>query len=142
MSSRTERQAARRRADRQRYAAIAAMAAVVVVASVLLATIVGGDDDGDGGTTPTPTATVSMVEMAFEPDPIVATAGDAVLRVVNDGALPHSLVVVGAGKGTPDLPPGEEMTVDLRDLEAGSYRVICDIPGHVEAGMETTLVLE
>jgi uncharacterized cupredoxin-like copper-binding protein len=140
MSSRTERQAARRRADRQRYAAIVVMATVVVVVGVLLATMVGGDDDG--GTAPTPTATVSMVEMAFEPDPIVATAGDAVLRVVNDGALPHSLVVVGAGKGTPDLPPGEEMTVDLRALEAGSHRVICDIPGHVEAGMETTLVLE
>ena len=109
-------------------------------AGVLLAVLLGGDD-GDDAASPTATQTISMIEMAFVPDPIEDDAGAAVLRVVNDGAVEHSLVVDGTGKGTPDLEPGQEMTLDLRALEAGSYRVFCDIPGHVEAGMETTLTL-
>ena len=118
------------------------MVAVAIGVGVMLALLLGGDDDdGDDATTPAASQTVSMVEMAFEPDPIEAGAGAAVLRVVNDGAVDHSLVVQGAGKGTPDLAPGEELTLDLSALEAGSYRVICDIAGHVEAGMETTLIL-
>ncbi|MGH9085815.1 MAG: cupredoxin domain-containing protein [Acidimicrobiales bacterium] len=125
----------------RRRLAIGAMLAVAIGVGVLLALLMGGDDDGDGDATPAGTQTVSMVEMAFEPDPIEAEAGNAVLRVVNDGAVEHSLVVQGAGKGTPDLEPDQEMTLDLRELEAGSYRVICDIPGHVEAGMVTTLNL-
>jgi uncharacterized cupredoxin-like copper-binding protein len=116
------------------------MVAVAAVVGVLLAVALGGDD-GDDGPTPAATQTVSMIEMAFEPDPIVDEAGAAVLRVVNDGAVEHSLVIEGAGKGTPDLEPGQELTLDLRSLEPGTYRVLCDIPGHVEAGMETTLEL-
>ncbi len=143
MSSRTRREAAQRRAVQRRRLAIGAMVAAAIGLGVLLALLLGGDDDdGDGAATSAVTETVSMVEMAFEPDPIEAAAGAAVLRVVNDGAVDHSLVVTGAGKGTPDLAPGEEMTLDLSGLEAGSYRVICDIEGHVEAGMVTTLILD
>jgi uncharacterized cupredoxin-like copper-binding protein len=143
VSSRTRREAAQRREVQRRRLAIGAMLAAAIGVGVLLALLLGGDDDdGDGAATSAVTETVSMVEMAFEPDPIEAEAGTAVLRVVNDGAVEHSLVVQGAGKGTPDLEPGQEMTLDLKGLEAGSYRVICDIPGHLEAGMETTLILE
>jgi uncharacterized cupredoxin-like copper-binding protein len=140
VSSRTRREAAQRREVQRRRLAIGAMVAAAIGVGVLLALLLAGDD-GDDTSTPTASQTVSMVEMAFEPDPIEAEAGAAVLRVVNDGAVEHSLVVQGAGKGTPDLEPDQEMTLDLRELEAGSYRVICDIPGHVEAGMVTTLNL-
>ena len=45
------------------------------------------------------------------------------------------------GKGTPDVEPDEAFTLDLTDQPPGTYEVICDLPGHREAGMETTLTL-
>jgi plastocyanin len=79
--------------------------------------------------------------MKFTPDPIDLPRTDARLRIVNDGAVPHSFIVPELGKGTPDLEAGAEMTLDLTEVPAGTYTVICDIPGHREAGMETTLTL-
>lgn len=115
-------------------AAVAAVALLVVLTVVTVSTL---DDGGPGGAT----SDVSMVEMAFVPDPIEVAAADANLRVVNDGELPHSLVIPDLGKGTPDLDPGQSLALDLTDQEPGTYVVICDVPGHREAGMETTLVL-
>jgi plastocyanin len=113
---------------------------VIAVGAVVAVIALGGDDGGPPATTG-PALTVSMVEMAFEPDPIEVPAGDAVLRVVNDGAVGHSMLIPELGKGTPDLKPGQELTLDLSDAEPGEYYVYCDITGHREAGMETTLVL-
>lgn len=83
-----------------------------------------------------------MTEFAFDPDPIVLSGDEKALTVVNDGAVPHDLVVPELGKGTPDLPAGGELTIDLSDAPRGTYEVICDIPGHREAGMESELVIE
>lgn len=139
MSTRTRREAEQRRQEQRRRLVIVGMAAVALVVVVLLVVVLGGDEGtGTGGDA---TGTVSMIEMAFDPDPIEATAGEAVLHVVNDGAVEHSLVVPDLGKGTPDLQPGQEMDLDLRQAEAGEYYVFCDIAGHREAGMETTLIL-
>ena len=114
--------------------AVGAVVLLVVIAVVAVATL----DDGEpaAGTTE-----VSMVEMAFVPDPMEVAATDASLTVVNDGAVPHSLVIPELGKGTPDLEPGQSLTLDLTDQPPGTYVVICDVEGHREAGMETTLVL-
>lgn len=85
---------------------------------------------------------VSMTEFAFDADPIVLPqGGGALLDVVNDGNVVHDLVIGDLGKGTPDLPPGGSMTLDLSDQPAGTYRVVCDLPGHTEAGMVTELVI-
>lgn len=122
-------------------------AAVVVVvlaaAAVLVTSVMGGGDDGDGATGGAGGSIVSMTDFAFDPDPIVLEAGDGTrLKVVNDGTVPHDLLVVELGKGTPDLAPGQSMEIDLSDQPAGTYRVVCDLPGHTEAGMVTELVLQ
>lgn len=138
MSSRARRhEEARRRQRRNVALGVGGAVALVVVALVLALALTG--DDGDGG--PTGATDVSMIEMAFVPDPIELASSEAVLRVVNDGAEPHSMLVPDLGKGTPDLRPGEELTIDLTEAEPGEYDVFCDIPGHREAGMETTLVI-
>lgn len=125
---------------------VAMVLAVVVVgaAVVAFAARLGSDDDspGGGGTGGEAAVVVSMTEFAFEPDPIVLSARDAALEVVNDGAVAHDLVIPVLGKGTPDLPPGERMVLDLTDQPAGTYRVVCDLPGHTEAGMVTELTIE
>jgi len=34
------------------------------------------------------------------------------------------------------------MVLDLTGQPAGTYRVVCDLPGHTEAGMVTELTIE
>ena len=140
MSSRARRLAEQRRAERRRWLALTGMGAASIVALVLLVIVVSGGG-GDDPSSPTATGTVSMTEMAFAPDPIEGDAGEAVLRVVNDGLVAHSLVIPALGKGTPDLKPGQELTIDLTEAAPGEYEAFCDVPGHREAGMTTTLVL-
>lgn len=93
----------------------------------------GGDGSGDG-------LRVSMIEFAYEPDPIPLPASGR-LFIVNDGAVPHDLVIGELGKGTPEMAPGESMLLDLSGQPAGTYRVVCDLPGHIEAGMVTELII-
>ncbi len=114
---------------------------VVLLAVVAVVVTSGGGGAGGGGASGSGTVRVSMTEFAFDPDPIVLTRGDARLDVVNDGAVAHDLVIGQLGKGTPDLPPGERMVLDLSDQPAGTYQVVCDLPGHTEAGMVTELTL-
>lgn len=143
MSQRTQqlRQRQQRR-DQLRTIAMVAAALVVGAVVVAVATQLGSDGDG-GGTTASGEAAVvvSMTEFAFDPDPIVLTAEDPTLEVVNDGAAAHDLVIPDLGKGTPDLPAGERMVLDLTGQPPGSYRVVCDLPGHTEAGMVTELTI-
>ena len=84
---------------------------------------------------------VAMSEYAFDPDPIVVDAAAATLEVVNEGAIPHNLLIAELGKGAPDLDAGGTFTLELESVEPGAYSVICDLPGHREAGMVTELVV-
>jgi uncharacterized cupredoxin-like copper-binding protein len=99
-----------------------------------------GSDGGDEASGPTDR--VSMTDFAFAPDPIVLSAGDgARLEVTNDGSVAHDLLISELGKGTPDLAPGASMVLDLSGQPPGTYKVICDLPGHVDAGMVTEITL-
>lgn len=70
-----------------------------------------------------------------------ATAGRVIVEVVNEGAIVHNLVLVDGDRRTPDLQAGESARLDLGRLEPGEYVLVCDIPGHRQAGMETTLTV-
>lgn len=82
---------------------------------------------------------VSTVEMAFVPQEMHATPGQEIY-VHNDGAVQHSILVVGLGRGV-EVGPGEARSFTLPDDVTGTYQVICDIPGHREAGMVASLTI-
>jgi uncharacterized cupredoxin-like copper-binding protein len=135
MSRASRQRVALQRARRRRVlTAAAAVVAVLVFAAVVLASRSGSSGGG-------PSIRVSMTDYAFSPSPIEVKASEARFTVVNDGDLPHDFVVPQAGKGTADQRPGTSVTLDLRSLAPGTYAVVCDLPGHRAAGMETTLVI-
>jgi uncharacterized cupredoxin-like copper-binding protein len=138
MSGRSRRVAEQERRSQVRGVIGAAVGVVLVVVVMVVVVAAGGSSDSTSGGK---ASVISMTEMKFTPDPIDLPRTDARLRIVNDGAVPHSFIVPELGKGTPDLEAGAEMTLDLTEVPAGTYTVICDIPGHREAGMETTLTL-
>lgn len=77
--------------------------------------------------------------MKLVPDSLVAPEGAVTIRVHNGDAIAHNLSV--AGEKTPDLQAGESFELELGDLAAGEYPMLCDIPGHNEAGMNGVLVV-
>lgn len=128
MSQRRRRAQAQR--TRRRQVAVAAGGVVAVLA---VAGVVWFPSPEHG---PEPVQ-VRMVDTEFVPSEIDAVAGQ-VVQVRNDGKVVHSLLVTGMGKGV-ELQPGTESEFRIPGDAEGTYRLVCDIPGHAEAGMVGTL---
>jgi plastocyanin len=112
--------------------------------SVLLAAVVLGvsvSSSCGGSSSADSNATVLEIELGrytISPAVLVAPAGELELRVTNvDVGLPHSLVVFG--KGTRTLAPGESQTLKIDEIEAGEYRMWCDVPQHADLGQTGAL---
>ncbi len=114
------------------------VAALVVAAMVL--TACGGSSAGSGGGSQN--ITVTATEFKFDPATITVKAGDKVtLTLNNKGTLEHTFV-------QPDLninlkaAAGQSASTTFTATKAGSYQVVCDVPGHKEAGMVGTIVVQ
>lgn len=83
-----------------------------------------------------------MREFEFEPRPLKAKAGLRRFLLMNRGTVEHDFTIPALQKhGAHEkhlLKPGETRMVELK-LKAGSYEVICTVPGHKEAGMVATI---
>ena len=143
---------------------------LIAIGTLLLAAC--GDDDGgdEGGGGDEGTLSVNTIDFAFDPAAYNISAGEeTTVQVVNEAADVHTWVVMKPGASVedyiksyphPGLVPGsdgssedtlvkaaasggtEGTPVTFTIQEAGTYQVICDIPGHLEDGMEGELVVE
>lgn len=84
---------------------------------------------------------VTMSEFKFEMTPAQVKAGKIRFELKNVGAVEHTFVIEGAGKGTEQIQPGQGATLEV-ELAPGTYTVICDVAGHKEAGMTMELVVK
>lgn len=87
----------------------------------------------------TAAVTVGLDEFSIEPGDLSVPAG-SVLAVRNDGTTAHDLAVEGLS--TPLLDPEGSAELDLGELAAGSYTMICEVAGHEASGMRGTLTIE
>lgn len=99
---------------------------------------------GGAGTPAAATLTAEGTEFAFGPAQWTVQAGQEVtVNFENAGSIEHNWVVLGAGViSTGLVAAGNEGSVTFSIAQAGEYTVICDVPGHREAGMVGTLVVE
>jgi uncharacterized cupredoxin-like copper-binding protein len=108
--------------------------------------------------------TVDAKEFIFAPSEIHITAGKAKFILINSGVGAHEFVVYDASKKDivdkaelaedeetimknvlfeiDELDAGQSKESDTMILEKGSYVIGCHIPGHYEAGMNGTLIIE
>jgi uncharacterized cupredoxin-like copper-binding protein len=85
--------------------------------------------------------TVTSFDIYFEPKEISIPANtDVTFTLPNDGAAAHDFSIDELGIQVA-LPPGETQTVVV-NAPPGSYEYYCNVPGHKEAGMVGTLVVE
>lgn len=65
-----------------------------------------------------------------------ARPGAVTFRITNRGEVRHDFKI--AGKKTRLIAPGRSATLKVR-LKRRSYRYLCTVPGHADAGMRGTL---
>jgi uncharacterized cupredoxin-like copper-binding protein len=111
-----------------------------------------------------PTTAAGISGMAIKPDRSTVPAGPVIFHVVNRSrSVVHEMIVVGpteaeaklpydpkAGRliekkiprrgEVSDLKPGKSGTLRLT-LKPGTYLLVCNEPGHYEAGMKTVLTV-
>jgi nitrite reductase (NO-forming) len=88
------------------------------------------------------TIEVVATDLRFDPTTVTITAGDTVnLALVNDGRAFHDLTIPALGFLL-DAEAGGETSGSLTVDEPGTYEFECSVPGHAEAGMRGTLIVE
>jgi FtsP/CotA-like multicopper oxidase with cupredoxin domain len=110
------------------------------VVALLVAFVVGAGTDGTSSVSAGQTTMVTLSDLKIAPQAIDATTSGG-LHVMNEGAIQHNLAVDGTSLATAMLDPGGTALLDLSSLDAGTYTVYCQIPGHREAGMQATMNL-
>ncbi len=98
-----------------------------------------------GGAAPTGDNVVTADEkdFAIALDKAQMKAGSVIIYVKNAGPSPHNVQIMGGGvmkvSETINANATTQFTVDLKP---GTYSVICNISGHEQLGMKTTLTVQ
>jgi plastocyanin len=99
----------------------------VFLVVALLGVACGGDDEpeaSDGGDAGGDSAvTLAAANFAFDPATVSASAGDTI-EFTNDDDVEHNLTAEDAGLDQ-DVEAGESTTIDLADVEPGTYEFFC-----------------
>ena len=107
-----------------------------------LAACGGGGGSSSTNTVPADALVIKAEDIKFDMKDYTAPAGEVTVALESKGAQVHSLVIYDKD----NTVVGEELKVnpgqtkvETYDLPTGTYSLICDIPGHKEAGMTATL---
>ena len=85
---------------------------------------------------------VTARDVRFEPADLQVVAGrTAVLTFRNDDPVFHDWEVEGLANVDAGARPGQTRKIRFTIDEPGTYRILCTVPGHAEAGMVGTLVV-
>jgi uncharacterized cupredoxin-like copper-binding protein len=122
------------------------------------------DDDVDGtATQEQPTIEANLTDgFLIDISAATASAGAVAFEVANMGQLLHEMLIIRTDlaedalpvdgvaadesqlevvAGTTELAPGHSQLL-LTDLQAGAYVLICNIPGHYNAGMHRAFTVQ
>jgi uncharacterized cupredoxin-like copper-binding protein len=118
---------------------------MIVLVAVLAAACGRGAPPGGGPPPPPPGGGPTAISVAEKEWSItLATptvkAGRITFTITNSGAIEHNFVIVQTKFEVDATQPGKSKS-GTTTLKPGTYTIICNIPGHEEAGMKTTLTV-
>jgi plastocyanin len=119
------------------------VAIAAATSALVLGACGGGNEAVD--TTPTTEGAVVMVgfdTLKFDKKSYTAKAGTITIDYVNDGVLPHTVVIEDEKdfKKLSATKKGERVSGSVT-LDPGTYTIYCDVAGHRAGGMEAKLVV-
>ena len=126
-----------------------------LIVSLLVACGIGGagaltDDDKEGlgfsqGVVAQQIAVAAFPDgtLRWDQEVYQARAGDVTFVVRNPSPIAHQFSVEGNGVNarSANLTASSTSTYTLKDLAPGEYRIVCNFPGHRDAGMVARLVV-
>jgi len=111
---------------------------VVIVMSLVLVACGGGDTSSPKGVS----VTLKAQDIKFDLKEIKAKVNQPVnITFINEGTIEHTFVVVDLGVKETVLP-GQKKVVTFTPNKTGTFKFICDVLGHPEAGMVGQLIVE
>jgi plastocyanin len=82
--------------------------------------------------------------LKYDKSSLSAPPGKTTIKFTNASPVPHNVVIASAGgqviAQTPVFTAGTKSVT--ASLTAGTYTFYCSVPGHREAGMKGTLVVQ
>ncbi len=151
---RAARQAARRQQQVRRVLYSVLTVVVLGGAVFALTSFFGGSSEPAG---PSSSVTITATDFDYEPDPVLALAGELEITFVNDGLTGHELRLLRPGIRIATAAEYDEASMQLAELfpsiamdttvsrtvtiDPGTYQLVCILAGHLEAGMEADLVV-
>jgi len=114
---------------------------VAAVVAIALGSCGGDDGAGDAAPEDRGNGGVEVVARDIElgESEYDTTAGDVQLHYVNEGSIAHTLLIDDVDGFKLEVTGNGDEDQGSVELEAGTYTLYCDVPGHREAGMEATL---
>jgi plastocyanin len=113
--------------------------AVAIASLALAGGVVAADRAIDAGAV---AVDVHARDVRFEPADLTVAAGRfVVLRFTNDDPVFHDWMVEGVANVDAGARPGQTQRIRFALSTPGTYRIICSVEGHAEAGMVGTLVV-
>ena len=116
--------------------------------AVLLVSLVAASCGGGGkpsGEQPSPSAgavvTVTEKEWSITFSTAALKAGPLKLTLKNEGSIEHNFIIKEANVEVDSIQPGQSKEVTV-NLKPGTYTVMCNIAGHAEAGMQTSIKVQ
>ena len=115
--------------------------------AVLLASLVaascggGGKPGGEQPNAPSAGVTVTEKEWSITFPTAALKAGPLKLTIKNEGTIEHDFVIKEANVEIDGIQPGQSKEVTVT-LKPGTYTVLCNIAGHAEAGMQTSIKVQ
>jgi uncharacterized cupredoxin-like copper-binding protein len=90
-------------------------------------------------TGPSTTVNVDMFEYRFDLSPGTIPQGNVTFVITNRGQEPHNFDIAGVKAGA-ILAPGQTETWTI-GLAARTYIIVCDVPFHIDRGMQSQMVI-
>ncbi len=134
---------------------LALLLGTLMVLSMALAACGGSGGGSSNGST---TLNVTMTDFAYNPNTWVVPANTKItLNLTNNGTVDHTWVLMDQPVTPPfsdsnksnvlfssgNVAAGKTATLSFTSPStSGTYEVVCDLPGHLEAGMDGTLTVK
>ena len=123
----------------QAAAATAPAGSAAAGSAVAAATAPAANASSGGGANTTINATEKDFAIALDKSSV--PAGSVTFKITNQGPSPHNITIKELKKASDTFAAGKGGDFKV-DLPAGTYTVICDIPGHEQLGMHTMLTVK
>jgi FtsP/CotA-like multicopper oxidase with cupredoxin domain len=118
---------------------VAMSMSIVVLGAIGIVSIVNSGSDSASSASVESVVDVTLSEFMITMVPAIVPPGQATFTIHNNGTVPHNFSLPDLGKSSPMINAGETVTLVVDIPSEGTFKVLCEVPGHEASGMVSSL---